>query len=209
MLHIMERKLAESPRIGVMWNQAENAAAARKRGYVPAKFRNGSKNAGIRFAIGECSLGFILAATSERGICAILLGNEPEALVHDLEERFPHAELTRSSAASDETIAEVVRLAEAPGTGLTLPLDVRGTAFQRKVWQALQEIPPGKTASYAEIAERIGAPKSVRAVAGAIAANPIAIAIPCHRAVRKDGSLGGYHWGAERKRVLLEREKQR
>jgi AraC family transcriptional regulator of adaptative response/methylated-DNA-[protein]-cysteine methyltransferase len=173
---------------------------------TPTAYRAGGATAEIRFAIGECSLGSILVARSDRGVCAILLGDDPDALARDLQRRFPRAELIGDDPEFDELVAAVVGFVEAPGLGLDLPLDVRGTAFQQRVWQALREIPAGETVSYAEVAGRIGAPAAVRAVAGACAANPLAVAIPCHRVVRTDGSLSGYRWGVERKRALLERE---
>lgn len=175
-------------------------------GMTPGEYRAGGANTEIRFAIGACSLGSILVAQSARGVCAILMGDDPEALAHDLQDRFPAARLIGADAAFEQLVARVVGFVEAPGLGLDLPLDVRGTAFQQRVWQALQAIPAGETASYAEIARRIGSPKSVRAVAGACAANTLAVAIPCHRVVRSDGGFGGYRWGVERKRALLERE---
>jgi AraC family transcriptional regulator of adaptative response/methylated-DNA-[protein]-cysteine methyltransferase len=175
-------------------------------GMTPGRFRTGGPGAAVRFAVGQCSLGAILVAATDKGVCAILLGDEPEALVHDLQDRFPRAELIGGDARFEQWVAQVVGLVEAPQVGLELPLDVRGTAFQQRVWQALREIPPGRTASYAEIAERIGQPKSVRAVAQACGANPLAVAIPCHRVVRRDGGLSGYRWGVERKRTLLQRE---
>jgi AraC family transcriptional regulator of adaptative response/methylated-DNA-[protein]-cysteine methyltransferase len=175
-------------------------------GMTPTAYRAGGANAEIRFAIGECSLGSILVAASERGVCAILLGDDPDALARDLQDRFPRATLIGGDPDFERLVARVVGFIEAPALGLDLPLDVRGTAFQQRVWQALREIPPGSTASYAEIASRIGSPKSVRAVAGACAANTLAVAIPCHRVVRTDGSFSGYRWGVERKRALLERE---
>jgi AraC family transcriptional regulator of adaptative response/methylated-DNA-[protein]-cysteine methyltransferase len=175
-------------------------------GMTPSAFRSGGVNAEMRFAVGECSLGSILVAASARGIVAILLGNDPEALVHDLEDRFPRADLIGGDGAFEEVIAKVVGIVEAPETGLDLPLDIRGTAFQHRVWQALREIPAGTTATYGEIAARIGKPKSARAVAAACAANNIAVAIPCHRVVRNDGSLSGYRWGVDRKRWLIARE---
>ncbi|WP_024304172.1 bifunctional DNA-binding transcriptional regulator/O6-methylguanine-DNA methyltransferase Ada [Pseudogulbenkiania sp. MAI-1] len=177
-------------------------------GMTPRDYRAGGANARIHFAIAQCSLGAILVAQSERGVCAILIGDDPDALARDLQDRFPRAELISGDAGFDQLVAKVVGFVEAPGLGLDLPLDVRGTAFQRRVWQALREIPAGSTASYTEIARRIGAPKAVRAVAGACAANALAVAIPCHRVVRTDGSLSGYRWGVERKRALLEREAQ-
>jgi AraC family transcriptional regulator of adaptative response/methylated-DNA-[protein]-cysteine methyltransferase len=175
-------------------------------GMKPTDYRAGGVNAQIRFAIGECSLGSILVAASERGVCAILLGDDPDQLARDLQDRFPHARLMGGDAEFEQLVAQVVGFVEAPGHGLNLPLDVRGTAFQQRVWQALREIPAGRTVSYTQVAHRIGAPKSVRAVAQAVAANALAVAIPCHRVVRSDGALSGYRWGVERKRVLLERE---
>ena len=175
-------------------------------GMKPRDYRAGGANTEIRFAIGECSLGSILVARSERGVCAILLGDDPDALARELQDRFPQARLIGGDADFEALVAKVVGFVEAPGLGLNLPLDVRGTAFQQRVWQALREIPAGKTASYAEIARRIGAPKAVRAVAQACAANTLAVAIPCHRVVRNDGALSGYRWGVERKSALLQRE---
>lgn len=175
-------------------------------GMTPTTYRTGGANAEIRFAIGECSLGAILVAKSERGICAILLGDDPDALVRDLQDKFPRANFIGGDEGFEQLVARVVGFIEAPGLGLDLPLDVRGTAFQQRVWQALREIPTGSTVSYTEIANRIGAPRSVRAVAQACAANALAVAIPCHRVVRNDGALSGYRWGVERKRALLERE---
>jgi len=175
-------------------------------GMTPGSYRSGGANTQIVFAVGECSLGSILVARSDRGVCAILLGDEPDRLVRDLQDRFREAELVGGDRVFEQLVARVVGFIEAPRTGLDLPLDVRGTAFQQRVWQALRQIPAGETASYSEIARRIGAPRSVRAVAGACAANTLAVAIPCHRVVRTDGSLSGYRWGVERKRALLERE---
>jgi len=177
-------------------------------GMTPSDFRAGGTNTEIRFAIGQCSLGAILVAASPRGICAILLGDDPDALARDLQDRFPKASLIGADAAFEATVARVVGLVEAPRLGHDLPLDVRGTAFQQRVWQALREIPAGQTASYAEVAQRIGAPTSMRAVAQACGANALAVAIPCHRVVRSDGALSGYRWGVERKRSLLDREAQ-
>ena len=175
-------------------------------GMTPTQYRAGGAQTDIRFAIGQCSLGAILVAQSARGVCAILLGDEPQALVRDLQDRFPQANLIGGDAGFEQLVAQVVGYVEAPRLGLDLPLDVRGTAFQQRVWQALRDIPAGQTASYTDIARRIGSPQAVRAVAGACAANALAVAIPCHRVVRSDGSLSGYRWGVERKRTLLERE---
>ena len=175
-------------------------------GMTPGAFRSGGSGSRIHFAIGQCSLGAILVAASPKGICAILIGDEPDALARDLQDRFPRAELVGADPAFEKTVAQVVGFVEAPRIGLDLPLDVRGTAFQQRVWQALREIPPGQTVSYAELAARLGMPSGARAIAGACAANPVAVAIPCHRVVRNDGALSGYRWGVERKQALLERE---
>ena len=172
-------------------------------GMTPTNYRAGGANTEIRFAIGECSLGSILVAASERGVCAILLGDDPDQLARDLQDRFPRAELMGGDAGFEQLVAKVVGFVEAPRLGLDLPLYVRGTAFQQRVWQALRQIPAGETVSYTEVAKRIGSPKSVRAVAQACAANALAVAIPCHRVVRNDGGLSGYRWGVERKRALL------
>lgn len=175
-------------------------------GMKPGDFRAAGQNNDIRFAVGQCSLGAILVAQSARGICAILLGDDPHQLVCDLQDQFRRANLIGADAEFEQLIAHVVGFIEAPAIGLDLPLDVRGTAFQERVWQALCEIPVGSTASYADIAQRIGSPKAVRAVAQACGANSLAVAIPCHRVVRSDGNLSGYRWGVERKRELLFRE---
>jgi AraC family transcriptional regulator of adaptative response/methylated-DNA-[protein]-cysteine methyltransferase len=175
-------------------------------GMTPSNYRAGGASTEIRFAVGECSLGSILVAKSERGVCAILLGDDPNELARDLQNRFPRANLIGGDAIFEQLVSKVVGFVEAPALGLDLPLDVRGTAFQQRVWQALQKIPAGSTASYTDIANRIGSPKSVRAVAQACGANVLAVAIPCHRVVRNDGALSGYRWGVERKRALLERE---
>lgn len=183
-------------------------ASDRLLGMRARDYRAGGAGAVIRFAVGQCSLGAILVAQSQRGICAILLGDDPDRLVRDLQDRFPRAEIIGCDGKFEQLIAQVVGFIEAPSMGLLLPLDVQGTAFQERVWRVLREIPPGTTASYAEIAERIGSPRAVRAVAQACASNPIAVAIPCHRVVRRDGDLAGYRWGVDRKRELLRREAQ-
>ncbi|MEJ1959767.1 MAG: bifunctional DNA-binding transcriptional regulator/O6-methylguanine-DNA methyltransferase Ada [Nitrosomonadales bacterium] len=177
-------------------------------GMTPKSYRAGGSNSVIRFAIGECALGSILVAVSGRGVCAIMLGDDPDALTRDFQDRFPEADLIGNDSEFEQMVAKIVGFVEMPGIGLDLPLDIRGTAFQQRVWQALREIPVGTTASYGEIAQRIGSPKSMRAVAGACAANVLAVVIPCHRVVRSDGGLSGYRWGIERKRALLERESQ-
>lgn len=175
-------------------------------GMTPTRFRNGGDGTDVRFAVAETSLGAMLVAESDKGICAVALGDDPDTLVRDLQDRFPKARLIGDDEAFQRRVAEVVGLVEHPGRGVELPLDIRGTAFQQKVWAALRRIPAGQTLSYAELAERIGDPKAVRAVAGACAANSLALLVPCHRIVRTDGALSGYRWGTERKRVLLQRE---
>ena len=177
-------------------------------GMTPRQFRDGGVDARIEFAIGQSSLGAILVARSQRGVCAISLGDDPDALLRELQDRFPRAELIGGDACFERLVAQVVGLIEQPCIGIDLPLDVRGTAFQQRVWDALRKIPAGETASYTQIAQRIGAPKSVRAVAQACASNTLAVAIPCHRVVRSDGALSGYRWGVERKRELLARERE-
>lgn len=176
-------------------------------GMKPSDYKAGGTNSAILFAVGECSLGSILVAQSSRGVCAILLGDEPDQLVRDLQDQFPNADLVGADHNFEQLIAHVVGFIEAPALGLDLPLDLRGTAFQQRVWQALRDIPVGDTASYGQIAERIGAPKSFRAVAQACGANCLAVAIPCHRVVRSNGDLSGYRWGVERKQQLLDRER--
>jgi AraC family transcriptional regulator, regulatory protein of adaptative response / methylated-DNA-[protein]-cysteine methyltransferase len=175
-------------------------------GMGPKDYRAGGANKTIRFAIAKCTLGRLLVASSDRGVCAIFFGDDRAALVAELHDLFPHADLSEGDKAFAQTIAKVVGFVERPTCGLDLPLDIIGTAFQQRVWQALREVPAGTTASYTEIAQKIGAPKSFRAVAQACAANRIAVAIPCHRIIRNDGGLSGYRGGIARKRALLERE---
>jgi AraC family transcriptional regulator of adaptative response/methylated-DNA-[protein]-cysteine methyltransferase len=175
-------------------------------GMRPKDYRNGGRGAVIRFAVGKCSLGSILVAASDKGVCAIFLGDDPAALRKDLAKRFRKAQLIAGDQGFEDLVARVVRFVETPRTGLDLPLDLRGTVFQRRVWKALREIPIGSVSSYSEIAKRIGAPKAVRAVARAIASNRLAVVVPCHRVLRRDGSISGYRWGVERKRSLLEKE---
>jgi AraC family transcriptional regulator of adaptative response/methylated-DNA-[protein]-cysteine methyltransferase len=175
-------------------------------GMTPTRYRAGGTEEEIRFAVGQSSLGAILVASSATGVVSITLGDDPEALVRALQDRFAKARLVGDDPGYEALVARVVGFVEAPALGLDLPLDIRGTAFQQRVWQALRDIPAGETASYAEVARRIGAPSAVRAVAGACANNNIALAIPCHRVVRTDGALSGYRWGVARKRALLDRE---
>lgn len=209
----VQEKLAHSPSItdaiydaGYNANSRFYSESNQRLGMTPKTYRAGGANARIQFAIGQCSLGAILVAASVRGVCAILMGDDPEALVHDLQDRFSNADLIGGDAGFEQLVAKVVGCVEMPGTGLDLPLDVRGTAFQLRVWQMLQKIPAGTTLSYSDLAQKMGAPKAARAVAGACAANALAVVIPCHRVVRNDGSVSGYRWGVERKRALLARE---
>jgi AraC family transcriptional regulator of adaptative response/methylated-DNA-[protein]-cysteine methyltransferase len=182
------------------------AASSGMLGMTPLRYRAGGGGEAIRFAVAQCSLGALLVAATDRGICSILLGDDPDALVRDLQDRFPRADLIGAEPEFESTVAQVVSFVEAPRIGLDLPLDVRGTAFQQRVWQALRRIPAGRTVGYAELAAQLGMPQGARAVAGACAANPVAVAIPCHRVVRNDGSISGYRWGVERKQALLQRE---
>jgi AraC family transcriptional regulator of adaptative response/methylated-DNA-[protein]-cysteine methyltransferase len=175
-------------------------------GMTPSAYRAGGDASVIRFATAKCALGMILVAASARGICAISLGDDVARLVGALRQRFPRARLAAAKRDFSRVVTQAVRLVENPARGLDLPLDIRGTAFQLRVWQTLQKIPPGTTASYADIAHRVGAPRAVRAVAQACAANPLAVAIPCHRVLRADGQTGGYRWGVPRKQALLKRE---
>jgi len=163
----------------------------------------------LHYAIGHCSLGSVLVARGEQGVCAVLLGDDPESISRELESRFPDTTLLRRDEALAQYLAQVVGVIEAPGRPLDLLLDLRGTSFQLQVWQALREIPAGTTSTYSKVASRIGAPKAVRAVARACATNPLALVVPCHRVIGKDSGLTGYRWGLERKRILLERESRR
>lgn len=181
--------------------------SARPLGMTPRRYRAGGADTDIRFAIAQCALGALLVAASDQGVCAIALGDDADALARDLQDRFPQARLSGDDADFARVVAQVVGFVEAPRIGLALPLDLRGTAFQQRVWAALRAIPPGQTLSYTELARRIGAPAAVRAVASACAANTLAVAVPCHRVVRTDGSLSGYRWGVARKRALLDRER--
>jgi len=182
------------------------ARATEQLGMTPSIYRGGGRGQHLHFAVAESSLGALLVAATAAGVCAIQFGDDPQSLERDLRRRFPAAVLDSGDAGFQDLVARVVALAEAPGSDDALPLDIRGTAFQERVWQALRGIPAGQTASYAEIAAAIGHPRAVRAVAQACAANPVAVAVPCHRVVRSDGALSGYRWGVERKRALLARE---
>jgi AraC family transcriptional regulator of adaptative response/methylated-DNA-[protein]-cysteine methyltransferase len=211
----IQNELAKGARVtdaiyaaGFNSNSPFYANASRSLGMRPSDYRSNGRGTAIRFAVAQCSLGALLVAASDQGVCAILLGDDPEALVRDLQDRFRAAELIGGDRGFERWVAKVVGFIEAPHIGLDLPLDVRGTAFQQRVWQALRKIPPGRTISYAELAKRIGLPSATRAVASACGANPLAVAIPCHRVVRTDGSLSGYRWGVARKQALLARERQ-
>ena len=182
------------------------ASAVERLGMTPSARRRGGTGETIRFATGACSLGSILVAATDKGVAAITFGDDPQVLVEDLQDRFRGADLVGGDTEFENLVARVVGFVESPRMGLDLPLDIRGTAFQERVWRALREIPAGQTQSYADIARRIGSPKAVRAVAGACAANALAVAIPCHRVVRTGGDLSGYRWGIERKQALLDRE---
>lgn len=177
-------------------------------GMTPTAFRQGGTDIAIQFAIAQCSLGHLLVALSTKGVCAIMLGDDPAVLLNSLQDRFPKAELRGGEANFDQIVAQVIALVEHPNTPFNLPLDIRGTAFQQQVWSALQTIPVGTTINYTQLATMIGHPKSVRAVANACAQNAIAVAIPCHRVVKLNGDISGYRWGIERKKALLAREKE-
>ncbi|HEX5176511.1 MAG TPA: bifunctional DNA-binding transcriptional regulator/O6-methylguanine-DNA methyltransferase Ada [Chthoniobacteraceae bacterium] len=183
------------------------ANAPQALGMTPSRFRNGGTGTTIQFSIANCPLGLVLVAASEIGVCAIYLGDHPEPLRDALEKQFPRARLVRGNHEFTETVARVVAFIKTPAASFDLPLDIRGTAFQQRVWDALRQIPLGKTVSYRELATQIGAPKAIRAVARACAANAIAVAIPCHRVVRSNGALSGYRWGPQRKDALLAKEK--
>lgn len=211
----VQRELAKGGRVtdaiyaaGYNSNGPFYASATRNLGMRPSEYRSSGRGTAIRFAVAQCSLGALLVAASDKGVCSILLGDDPDALVRDLQDRFRNAELIGGDREFERWVAKVVGLIEAPRVGLDLPLDLRGTAFQQRVWEALRKIPAGETVSYAELARRIGVPTATRAVAQACGANPLAVAIPCHRVVCTDGSLSGYRWGVDRKRALLARERQ-
>ena len=181
-------------------------SAGQRLGMRPREYRAGGAGARIRFAIGQCSLGAIWWPRASAASAPFCWGDDPEQLLRELQDQFRNAQLIGGDAGFEQLVAVVVGFVEQPAIGLALPLDVQGTAFQERVWQALREVPLGSRVSYTDIAQRIGAPKAVRAVAQACAANHLAVAIPCHRVVRRDGDLSGYRWGVERKRQLLERE---
>ena len=182
------------------------AAADGMFGMTPRSYRAGGQGELIGFAIGQSELGLVLVARAARGICAILLGDDPELMREELHARFPRAEIA-ADVALGEDLGAVIAHIEHPAASFSLPLDIRGTAFQRRVWEALRAVPPGETRVYSQIAEGLGQPHAVRAVAGACAANPFAVVVPCHRIVAKDCGLAGYRWGLVRKQALLARER--
>ena len=175
-------------------------------GMKPKEYRSGGPGVSIRYAVVQSYLGWVLVAATDRGICRIEFGDAPKALRARLKTSFPQAELQANDPNFQKLLVQVLGFLEKPEQGLGLPLDIQGTAFQRRVWTALQDIPAGTTVSYGDIADQIGNPKAARAVAQACGSNNIAVAIPCHRMVHSDGGLGGYRWGIERKRAILERE---
>ena len=177
-------------------------------GMKPNQFRNKGAGTKMRFAVGQCSLGAILVASTEKGICAIELGDDPNGLINHFQERFKNAEIVGADVEFEKIIAHVIGLVENPRQKFSLPLDIQGTIFQQKVWNILQKIPVGKTKTYSEVAKTLGNPSAVRAVGSACARNKIAVVIPCHRVIKNDGSLAGYRWGVERKLSLLTRERK-
>jgi AraC family transcriptional regulator of adaptative response/methylated-DNA-[protein]-cysteine methyltransferase len=197
---------AASYRAGFGSSSRLHSASQQRLGMTPSRYRAGGQEEQIEFSVGSCSLGALLVAATERGLCAILLGEDAAELEQDLRRRFARAELRAGGAEFQQRVTQVIQFVEQPQLGLSLPLDLRGTAFQERVWQALQAIPAGVTQSYRQVAQALGTPQAVRAVASACGANPLAVAVPCHRVVRSDGGLSGYRWGIERKRALLERE---
>lgn len=182
------------------------AEASDMLGMKPIEYKQGAKGVKIQFAVRSSFLGWVLVAATAQGICAIEFGDSPDASIAQLQTQFPHAQLSQADSTFNTWVEQVVAFVETPQRGLNLPLDIQGTAFQQRVWKILQEIPSGSTASYAEVAQRIGNPKAVRAVARACATNQLAVAIPCHRVISSDGRLSGYRWGVDRKRALLARE---
>jgi AraC family transcriptional regulator of adaptative response/methylated-DNA-[protein]-cysteine methyltransferase len=174
-------------------------------GMTPSAYRNGGAGLEIRIAVGRCFLGWILVAATEIGICAMEFGDDPEIMKDQFRSRFSNAHIVDEDPEFRDWLDEVLNFIETPEIGLDLPLDIQGTAFQRRVWDALRQVSAGTTVSYRELADRIGSPNSARAVAKACATNRVPVAIPCHRVVRQDGGLGGYKWGIERKQALLDR----
>jgi AraC family transcriptional regulator of adaptative response/methylated-DNA-[protein]-cysteine methyltransferase len=184
-------------------------AESRTLGMLPSELRRGGEGVEMRAVVRRCSLGMVLVAATARGLCAVAFGDHRGALRGALSERFPRARVLPADDALRALADRVVDIVDAGRVATDLPLDLVGTAFQQRVWRALREVPAGQTTTYAAIAARIGSPAAVRAVGTACGQNPVAVVVPCHRAVRGDGQLGGYRWGVERKRALLEREERR
>jgi len=207
------RRLNEEPTVTSALYEAGYGSSSRayesgaaSLGMSPTSYRNGAAGLAIEYAVAPCALGWVLVAATDRGLCSIALADAPENLPQQLREEFPGALLKEAGTDLSARVADVVQLIESPAAGHHLPLDIRGTAFQQRVWKALRQIPAGLTLSYSELAVAIGSPGSARAVAGACASNRLAVAIPCHRVVGSDGALRGYRWGVERKAELLKRE---
>ena len=176
-------------------------------GMTPARYRKGAPGERIRYALADSSLGRLVVASTRRGVCLVAFGESDAELVAEVHRRFPRADVEPSPLAEEAWVAAVVALVDQPASGIDVPLDVRGTVFQRQVWAALREIPAGSTVTYAQLASAIGRPTATRAVAQACGSNPTAVVVPCHRVIGADGSLTGYRWGVARKRALLERER--
>jgi AraC family transcriptional regulator of adaptative response/methylated-DNA-[protein]-cysteine methyltransferase len=174
---------------------------------TPATYRDGASGMHIGYATARCPFGWMLVAATERGLCWVSLGDSEEDVQHALAREYPNAEAIRRDRKLAGMVRQVLSLLTPRAPRPALPLDIRATAFQRLVWDALRHVPPGGTVSYAELARRIGRPRAVRAVARAVACNPVALVIPCHRVIRSDGAIGGYRWGVERKRRLLAMER--
>lgn len=215
----VDRGLREGPNVTAAFHDAGYGSSSRfyeeasgALGMAPSTLRKGGEGITIRAVVTRCSLGRVLVAVTERGVCAAAFGESEASLVEELHRRFPKATIERVNLSNDDDIAalvrEVVAMVEAPEAKSNVPIDLIGTAFQQKVWRALREIPAGATISYSELARRIGAPKAVRAVGTACGNNPVAVVVPCHRVVREDGELGGYRWGLSRKKMLLARERR-
>ena len=175
-------------------------------GMTPATYRKGGEGMHIGYTVANSSLGKVLVGTTDRGVSAVYLGEREGVLVEALRKEYPKAEIARADGASETWLKEILQRIEGSAPGMDLPLDVKATAFQRRVWQELQRIPRGSTRTYTQVARALGKPRSVRAVARACATNPVSIVVPCHRVIRTDGNLAGYRWGLQRKQKLLERE---
>jgi AraC family transcriptional regulator of adaptative response/methylated-DNA-[protein]-cysteine methyltransferase len=180
--------------------------ARHRLGMTPGRYRSGGRGETVQYAVSDCSLGVVLVAATSVGVCALLLGEDPGALVEALTRQFPHAALVQASATMSGALRDAIAAVDSPRPGSDVPLDIRGTVFQQRVWEALRAIPHGETCSYQAVAARIGRPGAARAVARACAQNPLAVLVPCHRVCRADGTAGGFRWGLAKKRALLARE---